>query len=63
MKASDKAEIPKSEKKRLAIALTDWYYKDGGGLFLSHAAAGQCFAARRLRDRAESLDCPLRVPH
>jgi hypothetical protein len=57
VKASDKAEIPKSEKKRLAVALTDWYYKDGGGLFLSYAAAGQCFAARRLlKAHAASAD-------
>jgi hypothetical protein len=48
VKASDEAEIPNGEMDRLAVALTTWYYEDGGGLFLSHAAAGQCIGARGL---------------
>ena len=60
VKASDKAEIPNAEKERLAVALTTWYYEDGGGLFLSRAAADQCFAARRLLE-AHTVSAVIRV--
>ena len=51
VRPSDKADIPDPEMDRLAVALTNLDYEDGGGLFLSHAAAGQCIGARGLLER------------
>jgi hypothetical protein len=56
VKASDVGDIDVADRATLASRLTDWYYSNAGGMFLSHQAASAFLVARDLLKEGPAKD-------